>query len=90
MGVYWVDQDNLLISALVTIGMQLFFFAIAATFKFDKVTDFAGGTNFVVLALLTFVLSGTYEPRQIFLTVCVTVWGIRLAGFLLFRILKLG
>ncbi|CAG7719055.1 unnamed protein product [Allacma fusca] len=88
--VYLVDQDNLLTCAIVTVSIQLFFFAIAATFKFDKVTDFAGGTNFAVLALLTLFLAGTYEPRQILVTVLVTVWAFRISGFLLFRVLKLG
>lgn len=87
---YWVDEDNLLLCALVTVGMQLFFYAIAATLKFDKVTDFAGGTNFILLALFTLLMAGSYEPRQLVVTVCVVCWGIRLSGFLLFRILKLG
>ena len=57
MQVFDFDNKNLLICALVTIGMQLTFFIVAATFKFDKVTDFAGGSNFLVVAILTFVLS---------------------------------
>jgi len=87
---YVVDEDNLLLCAIVTIVMQLSFFCVATTFKFDKVTDFAGGSNFVLLAILTFVMTNTYETRQILVTGCVVVWGVRLAGFLLYRILKLG
>jgi steroid 5-alpha reductase family enzyme len=52
---------------------------------FFKVTDFAGGTNFVVLAVLTFFLAGTYQWRQILLTVFVVLWGLRLSGYLLYR-----
>lgn len=84
------DSNNLLLCALVTIVMQLLFFFIACSFKFDKVTDFAGGTNFVVLAVLTLVLAGTYSTRQIVVTVFVIVWGIRISGYLLFRIIKTG
>ena len=43
-------------------------------------TDFAGGSNFVVLAILTVILGGFYYARQIFVTVAVCVWGTRLAG----------
>ena len=53
-------------------------------------TDFAGGTNFVVLAVLTFFLAETYQWRQILTTVCVVLWGLRLSGYLLYRIIKIG
>ena len=55
--VFSFDERNVLISALVTIGMQFSFFVVAASCKFDKVTDFAGGSNFLVLNLLTFFLA---------------------------------
>ena len=55
-----------------------------------QVTDFAGGTNFVVLAILTLVLAEQYHWRQIAITVCVILWGLRLSGYLLYRIIKIG
>jgi Protein of unknown function (DUF1295) len=58
--------------------------------RFDKLTDFAGGTNFAVLAVLTFFVSGTYYARQIVVTSLVSLWALRLAGFLLYRILLWG
>ncbi len=87
---YIIDPYNLTLCALVTIAMQTCFFIIAATCKFDKVTDFAGGSNFVILALLTFFIPRTFGARQIVVTVCVVLWGIRLSGFLLYRIIKIG
>lgn len=54
---YLWDNNNLAICAVITAAMQLTFFIIAFACKFDKVTDFAGGTNFVVLALVTFSLA---------------------------------
>ena len=44
---------------------QTTFFVIAAAFQFDKVTDLAGGANFVVLAILTLCVSSTYYLRQV-------------------------
>lgn len=110
-----LDDYYLAITALITIGYQLFFFSIAWTFKFDKLTgrspsclshdesagdedtpstdfviDFAGGTNFVVLAIITLALNGTPNARQIIASVFIMVWGARLSGFLFFRILKTG
>ncbi|XP_024545862.1 uncharacterized protein LOC9660991 [Selaginella moellendorffii] len=85
-----IDPNFLALTAIITILYQGLFFAIAATFKFDKVTDFAGSTNFVLLAFLTAVINGTWFTRQIVLTLLVFVWGTRLAAFLLIRILKWG
>ena len=90
MLVFDIDTNNLAICAIVTVGMQFSFFMVACTCKFDTVTDFAGGTNFVVLAILSMVLAGTYHWRQILVTVFVIVWGLRLSGYLLYRIIKIG
>ena len=52
--------------------------------------DFAGGTNFVVLAIITLAFSGHHNARQIVASLFIMLWGARLSGFLLFRIIKTG
>ena len=53
--------------------------------------NLSGGTNFVILAIVTFFVAGpTWEPRQIVLTLFVIAWGLRLSLFLLYRILMWG
>ena len=52
------DTDNLALCAIITFVMQMSFYLVACTCKFDTVTDFAGSSNFVILAILTFGLSG--------------------------------
>ncbi|KAB5524556.1 hypothetical protein DKX38_022305 [Salix brachista] len=59
-----LDSHFLALTAIVTVGYQLLFFVITALLKFDKVTDFAGSTNFIILAVLTLVLKGTWHFRQ--------------------------
>ncbi|KAK7542753.1 uncharacterized protein J3D65DRAFT_674561 [Phyllosticta citribraziliensis] len=89
--VHVLDDYYLAITFLITVAYQLFFFSIAFTFKFDKLTDFAGGTNFVVLAIITLAFGGDRDnARQIVASIFIMLWGARLSGFLLFRILKTG
>ena len=60
--------------------------------------DFAGGTNFAILAIITLVLGGgggsngpnDYPARQLVASIFIAVWAARLSGFLFFRVLKTG
>jgi len=88
--VHVLDDYYLAITLLITIAYQLFFFAIAFSLKFDKLTDFAGGTNFVVLAFITLAFSSQPDARQILVSIFIMLWGARLSAFLLFRIIKTG
>ncbi|KAK3178957.1 hypothetical protein OEA41_001095 [Lepraria neglecta] len=88
--VHALDDYYLAITLFITIAYQLFFFSIAFTLKFDKLTDFAGGTNFIVLAIITLAFSGHHNARQIVDSLFIMIWGARLSGFLLFRIIKTG
>ncbi|PVI08109.1 DUF1295-domain-containing protein [Periconia macrospinosa] len=86
-----LDDYYLAITFLITVAYQLFFFSIAFSFKFDKLTDFAGGTNFAVLAILTLAFSDNRgDARNIVVSLFMIAWALRLSGFLLFRILKTG
>ncbi|KAK1287304.1 hypothetical protein QJS10_CPB19g01826 [Acorus calamus] len=85
-----IDSHFLALTAIVTVCYQFTFFIITALFKFDKVTDFAGSTNFIILGVLTLVVKGTWHARQVILTSFVVIWGLRLGIFLLMRILQWG
>lgn len=60
------------------------------TLTYNQFLDFAGGTNFVVLAIVTLSFGGHHHARQIVDSLFIILWGLRLSGFLLFRILKTG
>ncbi|KAK2606401.1 hypothetical protein QQS21_003220 [Conoideocrella luteorostrata] len=85
-----LDDYYLGITAIVTVAYQLLFFAIAFTFKFDKLTDLAGGSNFAILAILNLALSGHHHARQVVASLFLIIWAVRLSGFLFFRILRTG
>lgn len=85
-----LDDRLLALTAIITVGFQFTFFLITYILRFDKVTDFAGTTNFILLALVTLTVGGAYEPRQIVLSTFVFAWGARLCAFLLYRIILWG
>ncbi|RXW23980.1 hypothetical protein EST38_g1891 [Candolleomyces aberdarensis] len=88
--VHALDKYYLTVTLLVTVGYQLLGFAIAWTFQFDKITDFTGGSNFFLLAILTLCIGNTFYARNVVASVLVMFWACRIAGFLLFRVLKMG
>lgn len=85
-----LDSYYLAITALVTVAYQLLFFTAAFALQTDKLTDVAGGTNFALLAVLTLSLRHAATARPVVASLLLIVWALRLAGFLLFRILRTG
>ena len=83
------DTWNLLSSLLVVFAVQVFFFAFAALFKTDKLTDFVYGMTFVLMAGL-FLARDDLSAAQITLCGAIVIWGLRLAAYLFLRILKIG
>jgi steroid 5-alpha reductase family enzyme len=81
----------MLVSFLATVAFQLLCFSVAATLRIDKITDLAGCTNFIALAIMT-LLMGSPAPtvRQTVLTLFVCVSRAELGLFLLYRVLKRG
>merc|ERR1711937_50990 len=84
------SMNYLALSALATVVWQTAFALIAITFKFDKVTDLAYGLNFAGLAVYMALDVATLHYRQLVVATCVAVWGVRLAGYLFYRILCIG
>ena len=92
------DDHHLALTGLVTVALQLVCFFIAYLLQFDKITDFAGSGNFVLLALLTFFVGGSgwaaggaaLNARAAILTALVVVTRVELALYLLYRVLMRG
>jgi steroid 5-alpha reductase family enzyme len=83
------DPYNLLSAALLAVGIQAVFFLFAATLKTDKVTDLSYSLSFIVLALILLIGNESWAAPQILLCVLITVWGLRLGGYLFLRILRI-
>lgn len=82
--------NTFVLTFILAFIIQILFFSIAATFKTDKVTDLAYGLTFVILAWYLFLTQSAQLPAQIWLTLMITLWGIRLAAYLFIRIIKMG
>jgi steroid 5-alpha reductase family enzyme len=83
------DPYNFILALLIILITQVVFFAFAAYFKTDKVTDLSYGLSFVATAGALLIANKIYSFWQMLLVLLIAVWGIRLAGFLFIRVLKL-
>jgi len=88
--IHIIDDYNLVLTLLICLIWNLFFYIIAAYCKFDKVTDMAYGTNFIVVVIVNLVLNGTFYMRQIVVSALVCFWAVRLVCYLFMRILAIG
>eukprot|EP00184_Porphyridium_aerugineum_P003585 CAMPEP_0184693816 /NCGR_PEP_ID=MMETSP0313-20130426/1966_1 /TAXON_ID=2792 /ORGANISM="Porphyridium aerugineum, Strain SAG 1380-2" /LENGTH=461 /DNA_ID=CAMNT_0027151989 /DNA_START=90 /DNA_END=1475 /DNA_ORIENTATION=+ len=78
-------------SAGVILGMNLLGFAITATTRTHLITDLVGTGAFAASAVITWMVGksqGGPALRPTLMTICATIWSVRLAGYLFYRILK--
>jgi steroid 5-alpha reductase family enzyme len=80
---------HLLFALSLSLIVQAAFFAFAAALKTDKVTDLSYGLTFVLIAAAALVHSDRSVPAVV-LAAMVGLWGVRLAGYLLYRIVHIG
>jgi len=84
------DPYNILWTFIASFLIQALFFAFAASFKTDKVTDISYSLGFTLLTLVILFANKAYAPSQLLAAAFVVIWAARLGGYLLTRILKIG
>lgn len=72
-----------------SLGIQALFFVFAAALRTDKVTDLSYGLTFISLAALLLIWDDAPGWPQTALAGMVVVWGVRLATYLLYRIIHI-
>jgi len=82
------DNKQYAFMFLVTVALQYSCFAVAYLCEFDLITDFAGSMNFVLIAVLSLYLGGTFFPRQIVVTAMLCTTRVYLALYLFYRVCK--
>ena len=80
---------DLLFTLAVSLAVQALFFAFAASLRTDKVTDLSYGLTFIALAALLWQRRGDDGTASLVLALMVIVWGLRLATYLLYRIIRI-
>ena len=76
------------IPILISIGINLIFFALAVLIKTDVFTDITYSLAFILMAIFLFLLRKTLIPEQGILLIFVIIWALRLGSYLFTRILK--
>ena len=82
------DSHFLVLTLVITFAIQLSVWAVSAIARCESAYDAAGAVNYVVVALLTFGLSGTWAPRQALSTGAVVLCRGWLGIFLLIRVVQ--
>jgi steroid 5-alpha reductase family enzyme len=80
---------NLLYLLISSLLLQYLLFIPAFLFKTDKLTDLSYSLSFVLLSLLAICFTQLSIVKLI-LFLMILFWALRLGGFLLYRVLKLG
>ena len=82
---------NVLVANLVVIALMMSAVWIVSVIARDaSIVDIVWGLGFVVVAWSSWTVSDSTDGTDLVIRVCVTVWGLRLAGYLAWRNLGKG
>ncbi|HUW42282.1 MAG TPA: DUF1295 domain-containing protein [Rectinemataceae bacterium] len=84
------DHYNVLSTLAASFAIQAIFFAFAAGFRTDKVTDLSYSLSFVVIAIGLLFGGGNWSATRVLSSAFVVIWGLRLGAYLLSRIVHTG
>lgn len=80
----------ILTSLAIALGINIVLFLIAFRLKSDKLTDISYALSFLSLNIVALYYATELNGYSWLLFLMVTLWGIRIGGFLLMRVLKVG
>ncbi len=77
--------DLVLVAGLVVMTLMVIVWVTSIVLGDASIVDMVWGLGFVVVAWSTFLVSDSTGPRPLLMTALVTVWGLRLSGYLVWR-----
>lgn len=81
--------EVLLFSLGLSLAINIAMFLVAFRLQSDKLTDISYAVTFITLGLFGFVRS-EQELYHLVLFAMILIWGVRIGGFLLYRVIKNG
>ena len=72
----------------IALGINILMFIPAFIFKTDKLTDISYALSFIILIIIS-LLNNPFSALNLAVALMVTIWGVRLGGFLFIRIRKI-
>ncbi len=72
-------------SFVLVLGVMTGAFILSLLTRRNTVVDIFWGLGFVLVSWFTLYVNGAYLPRQLLTTLLVTLWGLRLSGYILYR-----
>ena len=79
-------MNEILLAFLISFGLQTIFFLIAYFLQTDKFTDFTYSLTFITIALYFYLT----QNLSLIVFLMILLWGLRLGGFLVLRVIKVG
>jgi steroid 5-alpha reductase family enzyme len=77
--------DLLVVAAVTVLVLMILAWLLSLLVKDASIVDMIWGLGFVVVAWATYLQAAERGGRGLLLTVLVTVWGVRLSGYLIWR-----
>jgi len=80
---------GLLTALAISLGLNGFFFVVAAVLRTDVFTDITYSLTFILLTAYLFFTKSSHSPVQLMTAAAVVLWGLRLGTYLFNRILHI-
>jgi steroid 5-alpha reductase family enzyme len=75
-----------LIPGLIILSIMTLLWLVSLALKNSSIVDIFWGTGFIITSWIAFVLTpGGFMPRKLLLITLVTIWGLRLSLYVLYR-----
>ena len=81
-------MNELLLTLIISLGINLAMFLPAFIFKTDKLTDFSYSLTFILVSLFAFFIN-SFSVAKLILLVMLLAWAFRLGAYLFIRINKI-